>query len=103
MKRRPFKHPEQQLTYDTCRRLAADKGSELYLADGSPRRGANVRVAYWAGRMGEPTTYAEPGNIVYAAWAAGADDREEIDGLKRGPTWREFQALRRTARTNGAA
>lgn len=91
--RKRFKHPNKQAAYELARRMGNDTSSTFYV-DGKPHEGAGHRCAYWKGRRGEPTSYADPSIVAFPFWRAGADDREEIDGLKRGPTWKEWQAGR---------
>lgn len=91
--RRRFKAAGWQAAYELARRYGTDPASTFYY-NGRPRTGAGHRCAYWAGRRGEPTTYADPSIVAYPYWCAGADDRVEVDGLERGPTWKEWQANR---------
>lgn len=100
--RKRFKDKARQAAYEIARRLGADKSSTFYV-DGRPHRGAGHRCAYWDAREGKPSTYSEPTFAAYPYWRAGVDDREEVDGLKRGPTWKEWQAERAAGRGRLAA
>lgn len=57
------------------REAAADPKGEFFCADGTPRRGANHRNAYWDGRNGKPCTFP-PKTFAHAAWKAGCADRK---------------------------
>lgn len=92
MPRIRFQHPRKQEAYALARRHGSDPRSGYHWANGEPRR-VGMADAYWAGRLGEVTQAADPANAEYPYWRAGADDRVEIDGLERGPTWAEAQAL----------
>jgi hypothetical protein len=100
-RRRTFKTQGFQAAYDLARKLGADRESTFYV-DGRPRRGAGHRCAYWAGRCGEASTYSERSFTGYPYFAAGVDDRVEIDGLEPGPTWREYQEANRRPETRAA-
>jgi hypothetical protein len=68
-----FKDPAMQATYETCRRIAAERGGELFKYDGKfPRRGGGMSSAFWNGYDGQPTRYLRT-SLAYAAWAAGRD------------------------------
>jgi hypothetical protein len=73
---RHFEDKSQQVTYDTCRTLGTDRASEFYLPSGKRRTGANHRNAYFKGLDGLASTYQKT-SMLYAAWAAGRDDRKE--------------------------
>lgn len=69
---RRYKDDSRQKVYEACLALAADPTSELYRKDGSPRGGANVRIAFWSGFKGanrEPQIPA--GTMLEAAYMAG--------------------------------
>lgn len=73
-----FKNRMLQNMYETVRRAAQDSTSEMFNQnDGSPRRGANVRNAYWNGRSGEPSRWRTD-SLAHAAWAGGQDDLKEF-------------------------
>lgn len=73
-----FKNRMLQKMYETARRAAQDPASEFFNRDdGTPRRGANVRNAYWNGRSGEPSTWRID-SLAHAAWAAGQDDLKDF-------------------------
>lgn len=91
---RRFKNPAFQKAYEIARTMGADPASTFYV-DGKPRTGAGHRCAYWDGRQGKPSTYSDPTITGYPYYRAGVDDRKELDGLDRGPTWKEFSARRK--------
>lgn len=97
MARRRFTRRGWQEAYDLARRMGNDRSSTFYNSDGSQHTGAGHRCAYWAGRNGTPSTYSDRNCNAYPYYAAGVDDRVEIDKLERGPTWQEYTTKRRVA------
>lgn len=70
-----FKDRSMQEMYETCRRMAADKTSTFYNADGTRHTGAAHRNYYWRGLDDiRPVTLAK-NTLAYACWRAGMDDR----------------------------
>lgn len=69
-----FSNQSMQKVYDACRALAPDKASEFWTKAGTRRTGSNVRNAYWRGLDGGDANCRKD-SLLYAAWAAGRDDR----------------------------
>jgi hypothetical protein len=76
-----FKDPSLQRMYENARREAQNPSSELFNKDGSPRRGALHRSAYWDGRCGVKSSWRTD-SLAYAAWAAGQDDLEDFGPIE---------------------
>lgn len=77
MRHRSFKDRDMQKMYDGCRQFGSDMTSNFYYA-GLPHRGASHRSAYWNGRGDRRHVTYGRNTLVYAAWAAGQDDRKQF-------------------------
>jgi hypothetical protein len=75
--RQRFKDRGMQEMYETCRRLAADKTSTFWNADGTRHRGASHRNYYWHGLDGVRPVGLVQDTLGYACWRAGMDDRKQ--------------------------
>lgn len=78
-----YKNASMEAMYRGCLALACDVKSEFYNRDGSPRRGAGHRCAFWDGYAGlKRSANAVPGTLSWAAFNAGREMRRRSRSIK---------------------